>query len=93
MENLQGTVEEAETGSCDSAGEALATLWGKGYLGILWLRLLRKNNLTTCPDYELDKQECFAHSLHWTKNAVGLFILPCVYQRKAQEPSVMCFEY
>lgn len=42
MENLQGTVEEAEMGSRDSAGEALASLWGKGYLGILWLRLLRK---------------------------------------------------
>lgn len=42
MENLQGTVEEAEMGSRDSAGEVLASLWGKGYLGILWLCLLRK---------------------------------------------------
>lgn len=49
MENLQGTVEEAEMGSRDSAGEALASLWGKGYLGILWLRLLRKKNLTMYP--------------------------------------------
>lgn len=56
MENLQGTAEEAETGSCDSAGEVLASLWGKEYLGILWLRLLRKNNLTMCPDYELDSR-------------------------------------
>lgn len=42
MENLQGTVEEAEMGSRDSTGEVLASLWGEGYLGILWLCLLRK---------------------------------------------------
>lgn len=75
MENLQGTVEEAEMGSRDSAGEALASLWGKGYLGILWLRLLRKKKLDNVSS---------PHSLQWTKNVFDLFMLPCVNKRQTK---------